>query len=625
MTHDESARARQIIRQLTAQDFSALEQLDTSQDSLLGDLARLGQVWRVQSAQAKMRENGVHEILDMMMQIAGGDFDIHHNFAGQDDLLDALMIGLNMMAEELAAVTLELQATRDSALEASATKSRFLASMSHELRTPLNAIIGYTELIREEAEAEEGAQIVEDSDKILTASRHLLNLISDILDLSKIESGKIELITERFALEDMCQELADTLRPLASERGNTFVMELEDGLGSAITDRTRLHQVLLNLLSNANKFTKGGLVKFSVRRAQAENKLSFAIEDNGIGIAPDRLAAIFEPFVQEDGSTTRKYGGTGLGLAISRNLAQMLGGDICVTSTQGEGSRFEMEVCATLEARTQRTATPSMMRRIARPRPAEDGRLRVMVIDDDPHVHELMRRTFPQDQIALEPIMDGTRALAALAGPAPDLIFLDIDLPEVDGWTILTRLRQDSRLAQVPVVIISIVDNRTFGFALGANEYLLKPLNYAQLLPLLMKLTQGEGQGRVMVVDDEPHARELARRALELAGYEISEASNGAEALELLEHNQPDVILLDLMMPEIDGFELLDRLERHPTWRDIPVVVLSAMDLSRRDMERLNTRKILSKHRDGYGGLYEVISRVLELDEPAQEPPEAPP
>ena len=595
-------------------------------------VAKLYKAYAEERDRNRRREQGIQSILDTMIQIASGDFDVMVSFDQPDELFDALMVGMNMMGEELQAVTIQYQEARDEALYASKAKSRFLASMSHELRTPLNAIIGYSELIQEDASMDGLDQIAQDTTKILSASRHLLQLISEILDLSKIEAGKLDIISEEFDMGDLCEEIADTVRPLTRENRNDFELVIHGNLGMAFTDRTRVRQILLNLLSNANKFTQAGRVLLDVHVDHDQEMIYFSVSDEGIGIDPGRLEAIFDPFTQEDDSTSRRYGGTGLGLAISRRLAKMLGGDVTVTSIPDQGSTFVASLRTDLRDRSSRGETSSplpMGLAIEASYPTQDeqtGALPlVFVIDDDPHVHELMRRSLPASQIRIRSIYDGAQALEALSHEEPSLIFLDIMMPHVDGWTVLAHIRQHERLADVPVVIISVTDNRMLGFALGATDYMVKPLDYHKLLPLLLERVDTARHGaHVLVIDDDVHARNLARRALEPVGYRVSEAVDGRDALRQLNDQEelPDAILLDLMMPNVDGFEFFERLQANEAWANIPVVVLSAMEITEEHRKRLLSNQIFSKNGDVYNQLFDVISHVIDIDASKKNPSE---
>jgi signal transduction histidine kinase/CheY-like chemotaxis protein len=614
--HLDAEETEQLLDTLLAGDFSTLPDYgDLAPDTLGHKVWRLGKTLHEQRRQALARERGMQSIIDAMMRVASGDFEIQIEFELEDDFLEALMLGLNMMAEELAALSTEFIKARDAALAASATKSAFLASMSHELRTPLNAIIGYAELIQEDAELDGEEQLAEDTNKILTASRHLVSLINDILDLSKIEAGKIELAPETFVVEELCQGLTATIAPLAVNKSNNLEVEIEPMLGSIHSDRTRLRQILLNLLSNANKFTNEGTVRFIIWQDRVREQVCFTVEDSGIGIDKARQAAIFEPFVQEDSTTTRRFGGTGLGLAISKHLAGMLGGDIELESEPGKGSRFTLRVAADLRNYDQKGLSESSSASILTTEEyiSLEGRKDVLVIDDDPHVHALMQRSILAQQTNLISVMSGAEALEYIEdeGP-PDLIFLDIELPDTDGWTILAKLRNSPQTKDIPVVVISVVDNSMLGFALGATDYLVKPLDYSRLLPLTLNLCGASTNGSVLIVDDDSSARELARRALEPSGFDVLEAPDGFAALRLLEVHRPDAIVLDLMMPGLDGFQVHEKLQDNPELSSIPVVVFSAMDLDSKDRSRLQDRDIVRKDH-GYGVLFDVISRAVQL------------
>ncbi len=614
--HLDAEETEQLLDTLLAGDFSTLPDYGDLAPGTLGHKVwRLGKTLHEQRRQALARERGMQSIIDAMMRVASGDFEIQIEFELEDDFLEALMLGLNMMAEELAALSTEFIKARDAALAASATKSAFLASMSHELRTPLNAIIGYAELIQEDAELDGEEQLAEDTNKILTASRHLVSLINDILDLSKIEAGKIELAPETFVVEELCQGLTATIAPLAVNKSNNLEVEIEPMLGSIHSDRTRLRQILLNLLSNANKFTNEGTVRFIIWQDRVREQVCFTVEDSGIGIDKARQAAIFEPFVQEDSTTTRRFGGTGLGLAISKHLAGMLGGDIELESEPGKGSRFTLRVAADLRNYDQKGLSESSSASILTTEEyiSLEGRKDVLVIDDDPHVHALMQRSILAQQTNLISVMSGAEALEYIEdeGP-PDLIFLDIELPDTDGWTILAKLRNSPQTKDIPVVVISVVDNSMLGFALGATDYLVKPLDYSRLLPLTLNLCGASTNGSVLIVDDDSSARELARRALEPSGFDVLEAPDGFAALRLLEVHRPDAIVLDLMMPGLDGFQVHEKLQDNPELSSIPVVVFSAMDLDSKDRSRLQDRDIVRKDH-GYGVLFDVISRAVQL------------
>lgn len=612
---------RTVLQTLLSNDMSVLDTLNPDEDSVWGDLAQLGGELREQRKIQQDRARGLQTLIDNTVNIAEGNFELDGFFDAQDDLLSALNVSMQMMAEELAIGQNELQMARDEAIEANSAKSHFLANMSHEVRTPLNSIIGYAELLQEEL-MEEGLTIFEgDLQKILTAAKHLLSLISDILDISKIEAGHVELFIESFDVSVFVQELIHTMTPLITSQGNVFEIDVAPDLGMVCTDRMRANQILLNLLSNANKFTQKGVIRFKAWRVasggdKSDDQVHFSIQDDGVGIAQERIDAIFEPFVQEDSSTTRRFGGTGLGLAISRRLAQKLGGDIQVKSILGEGATFTLNISVYAG---EESVIPSLSVGAIMPKGAAkrvDRVIEVMLVDDDPEVYELMDRTLPDKFIHITPFAHGMMALDHLRYTKilPDLIILDIHLPGVDGWGVLARLKKDAACRDIPVVIVSVEDNQSLGFALGAADYMVKPVNYSHLLSMILVLTQAQNKTNtqtILVVDDDDSARELASRALEAHGFSVMEAKDGQEALDLLKEVQPAAILLDLMMPRVDGFQLIESLKAHPPWSDIPVVVMSAMDLSEEVFARLDGTNVLSKANFSYSSLMAALTQAM--------------
>ena len=370
----------------------------------------------------------------------------------------------------------ELLAARRAAEEASETKGRFLASTSHELRTPLNAIIGYTELLQEQVEEDGHAGYLSDLGKIHSASQHLLSVINDILDLSKIEAGKMELYLETFELHPLVDEVVTTVRPLVEKRGNRLALVAPDALGTVHGDKTRLRQVLLNLLSNASKFTEAGVITLSVARADAT--LTFLVEDTGIGMTPEQLGRLFEAFSQADVATASKYGGTGLGLTITRRFCQMMGGDVTAKSVPGVGSTFIVRL-PVVAGPGEEQATWS---------PADGARAgTVLVVDDDPSVRNLLGRFLSREGFQVETAPDGAAGLRRARELIPDVITLDVLMPGMDGWAVLSALKDDPALAEIPVVMLSVVDEKHLGFALGAAEYLTKPIERERLADVLRK------------------------------------------------------------------------------------------------------------------------------------------
>ena len=479
----------------------------------------------------------------------------------------------------------ELQRAKEAAEAASRSKSTFLANMSHELRTPLNAIIGYSEMLKEEAEDLGREDFAEDLGRIHVAGKHLLGLINDVLDLSKIEAGKMELFLETFDVAEMIRGVVDTIEPLAEKSGDTLSVECPEGLGAMHADLTKVRQSLLNLLSNAVKFTERGTITLrAAREADGDREwITLAIGDSGIGMTPEQLGRLFQPFTQADASTTRKYGGTGLGLTITRRFCQMMGGDISVRSVSGAGSTFTIRLPARV-AGDGAEASPHA------PRAAEgaDGGPLVLVIDDDPAVRDLMGRLLSREGFRVAYAADGESGLRLARRDHPEVITLDVMMPGLDGWAVLTELKSDPAVADIPVIMVTFVGDRNLGYALGASDYLTKPIDRSRLAGILKKYRDGLPGGLALVVDDDESARRLIRQMLEDSGWTVEEAEDGRVGLQRVESSPPDLIILDLTMPNMDGFDFADTLRRRREWRDLPILVVTSRDLSAEDRSRLN-------------------------------------
>ncbi len=514
----------------------------------------------------------------------------------------------------------EAKQARESAEAANRTKSTFLANMSHELRTPLNAIIGYSEMLTEEAQDSGQEQMVPDLEKINVAGKHLLDLINAILDLSKIEAGKMDLYLETFEIKKMVKDVVSVIQPLVAKNHNTLQVNVADDVGAMRADLTKVRQSLFNLLSNAAKFTERGTITLQVRteakglRTELEGSLNppssilFTVSDTGIGMTDEQSEKLFQEFTQADASTSRKYGGTGLGLALSRRFCRLMGGDITVASAPGHGSTFTLVLPAEV---VDPKAEPKSDEQLPAQTLAPNAK-KVVVIDDEPTARDLLQRLLRAEGFHVLTAAGGEEGLRLVRAIHPDIITLDVMMPGVDGWAVLTQLKADPATADIPVIVLSILDDKNLGYALGATDYLTKPIDRERLTAILERFRESNTAHHALVIEDDTPTREMLGRMLDKEGWHVVQAANGRVALERMNEQIPQLILLDLMMPEMDGFEFVEELRQHPEWNRVPVIVVTAKDLTPQDRVRLNgyVEKILQK---GASKRDELLEQVRDL------------
>jgi signal transduction histidine kinase/CheY-like chemotaxis protein len=498
--------------------------------------------------------------------------------------------------KEIQEVNEQLVQSEQRARAATQAKSHFLANMSHELRTPLNAIIGYSEMLQEEAQDSGQESFIPDLKKINRSGRHLLDLINDVLDLSKIEAGKMELYLETFDIPNLLEDVSTTVQLLVQKNSNTLEVRCPANLGAMRADMTKVRQSLFNLLSNASKFTKNGKITLEAAREISPTKadwIVFRVSDTGIGMTPEQQGRVFEAFSQADAATGRDFGGTGLGLTITKTFCRMMGGDVALTSEPGKGTTFIIrlptevrEPKAESAAASESSAAPSM-----------EG-TPVLVVDDDADTRQVLKRFLNRKGFPIECASSGEEGLRLARELHPMAIILDVMMPGMDGWAVLSTLKSEEEVKDIPVVMLTIVDDKNLGYTLGASDYMIKPVDRDRLTEILAKFRDIPSPRSALVVDDEEADRKMLTQILERERWSVIQAEDGVVALEQVAKHRPDLILLDLMMPRMNGYQFVTELHKHDDWRSIPIIVVTAKDMSTEERLALDgyVEKVLPKH-----------------------------
>ena len=517
-----------------------------------------------------------------------------------------------------------VEAARDAAEAANRAKSQFIANMSHELRTPLSAVIGYSEMLAEEIEDLGQPHLIADLAKIESSARHLLGLINDVLDLSKIEAGRMTMSVVEFDTRAMLRDVIAASGALAARRGNRLELRDGDCPETMQSDDLKIRQCLLNLIGNAAKFTERGTIAIETRCDTRDGRafVVFDVGDTGIGMTEEQLGRLFRRFSQADESTTRQFGGTGLGLAITRALSRKLGGDVTVTSTPGVGSTFSVAVPVRYEPGVDGDEAGGTEAEFAAAQASVPQDV-VLVVDDDPAARDLLGRFLEREGFTVRTASDGRAGLALVRALRPRAVLLDVEMPQMDGWAVLHAIKSDPELAAIPVIMASVVNEQGLGYALGAADYLLKPIEWKRLHAVMERVRPQAAEGEVLIVDDDADARTRLATMLERDGWTVHQAEDGARGLERVDVVVPVLILLDLMMPVMDGFAFLKQLRTRPAGRDVPVVVLTAKDITPAEQATLELQadRVIVK---GSVSLHDIAHELRALVGPGAAPAPAP-
>ena len=582
-------------RGIFASDNDEVGELSSALQSYRGKLLELEDIRAEQASRRKERDSVIIEKMSHLADQLEGDaktlilndigkmreLEKQETERGEEASVELMLLAFTRMSDEVNALinarTSEMEKARDEAIDAKGETSRFFANMSHELRTPLNAILGYGEMLAEDCEDLGYDDLLPDLKKITSAGTHLLSLINNILDISKIESGKMELYITSFEIEDVVDVIKDISAPLVSKNNNAFQCNIQDGIGAMRQDETKLRQCLSNLLSNAAKFTEAGTVTLEVD-ASLEKEIemvSFKVIDTGEGMSEEGVGKVFEVYTQAERSTSAKHGGTGLGLPLSREMAQMMGGDITLTSELGVGSVFTLKLPRDCP-QDEHEVSDSVLEGI------DDDEKLVVLIDDDVTMHDLIKRTLNKIGLTLVGATDSEKGMQMVRETKPKLLLLDVLMPGRDGWSILRECKSDPELKDMPVIMVSQLNQDTLANSLGADDYITKPIDRELFLKTIKNIL-GDGDtdnNKILIIDDDENTRDLLSRMLKEGGWEPKTAKDGKEGLDQLGED-PALIVLDLEMPRMDGFEFLNQYIETVNEEDrCPILVYSGKDLT---------------------------------------------
>ena len=582
-------------RGIFASDNDEVGELSSALQSYRGKLLELEDIRADQASKRKERDSVIIEKMSHLADQLEGDaktlilndigkmreLEKQETERGEEASVELMLLAFTRMSDEVNALinarTSEMEKARDEAIDAKGETSRFFANMSHELRTPLNAILGYGEMLAEDCEDLGYDDLLPDLKKITSAGTHLLSLINNILDISKIESGKMELYITSFEIEDVVDVIRDISAPLVSKNNNAFQCNIQDGIGAMRQDETKLRQCLSNLLSNAAKFTEAGTVTLEVD-ASLEKEIemvSFKVIDTGEGMSEEGVGKVFEVYTQAERSTSAKHGGTGLGLPLSREMAQMMGGDITLTSELGVGSVFTLKLPRDCP-QDEHEVSDSVLEGI------DDDEKLVVLIDDDVTMHDLIKRTLNKIGLTLVGATDSEKGMQMVRETKPKLLLLDVLMPGRDGWSILRECKSDPELKDMPVIMVSQLNQDTLANSLGADDYITKPIDRELFLKTIKNIL-GDGDtdnNKILIIDDDENTRDLLSRMLKEGGWVPKTAKDGKEGLDQLGED-PALIVLDLEMPRMDGFEFLNQYIETVKEEDrCPILVYSGKDLT---------------------------------------------